>query len=397
MASADAACSSANALLAAGNQAQAERLIRQYLGLYPNNQKLWFMHACCMRSRDMVSRSRRVFAKVVSLGDKTPYGKCSKYVMMLDVNEGVKTNIIQLHKLTDEIEGDILPRWMLARQYYEHGMYDDAIRQYKLILKIWDPGPVLIHQILGNIFEIQGRLDEALKERQLTVRLEQASYSYYGLGTTLTKLGRYSEANEAFARSMSYDQKSASGWAAWANNMLIAGQVSNAVTKCEMALKVDPNHCSALYIYGKCLYEMGNYDDAIEMYKKVISLEPSAETYYVLAVTFNHAKKYDEACDAFEKSAEIDQSSGRLWSDWAWTLLQKREYDEAVGKCEKAVAIDPNDGYTWFYWGACLERKGELEAALVKYKRGAELSPHEDYWLERYTDLEQRLRGNSEK
>ena len=64
-------------LLAAGKQAEAERLVDAYAPFYRANQRVLFLQACCQRSRFWTSASTPRFEAIIRRGTNTPAGACA--------------------------------------------------------------------------------------------------------------------------------------------------------------------------------------------------------------------------------------------------------------------------------------------------------------------------------
>lgn len=82
----------------------------------------------------------------------------------------------------------------------------------------------------------------------------------------------------------------------------------------------------------------GDLDDAIALYKRSITRQPTAPGHTFLGWAYAH--------------------QGRL--------------DEAIAECEKAIQIDPDYGNPWNDIGSYLMARGELDRAIPYFKRASE-------------------------
>jgi tetratricopeptide (TPR) repeat protein len=185
------------AYLSAGSQEKAEQLIDDYCIIFPNHQKLFFYAAACTRSRFMIEEAYFKLKKVYYMNEKTVYAKCAALIIALDNNNEIEKNFALLEKLVAENPDEIMLRWMLAVECRNLGYDEKGAQQYAIILKNWNPGPVLLHQTYANILDNLEKYEESLVHRKLAVELEPCGWSYHGLSVTLYRLKRYAEAREA--------------------------------------------------------------------------------------------------------------------------------------------------------------------------------------------------------
>jgi tetratricopeptide (TPR) repeat protein len=262
-------------LLNDGKQGEAEDFLQTYLAIYPHDQRIAFLYACCRRSRFSIAESTALFQAVVRLGSRSPEGQCAHHIIELDGHRDVGRHFDGLRSLASAHPKDPMIRWMMAVQCRNYDANDEGVFHYKKLFEIWNPGPVLVHQTYGNLLHALKRYDEALVERRKAVELEPAGWSYDGLGLTLTKLERYEEADEAFEYAVEINPDQASYWNNWAVELNAAGEFAEAIKRCQKAIEVDPTHYRAWSNWGLALELQGKLEDALEKYKKALAIDPS--------------------------------------------------------------------------------------------------------------------------
>ncbi|HEX4146540.1 MAG TPA: tetratricopeptide repeat protein [Pirellulales bacterium] len=249
------------ALLAAGYQLEAEALLKQQIGQFPEAQHLvrlvmdekfeeadqfssanrdkiraaqrtLFLLAACARTRFDVKQTTPIFHVVYATDRSLPYAQCAWLVKRLD-SDKMKWASKQIQddafadfkKLADENPDDVFIHWMLAVECRTWERNEEGVEQYQQILKQWNPGPALVHQTYANLLDELGRFDEALVERCKAVKMEPASWTYDGLGNTLKGLGRFDEANEAYITALGMEPICLRYWIHWANGRLGAAKI----------------------------------------------------------------------------------------------------------------------------------------------------------------------------
>ncbi|HLI30138.1 MAG TPA: tetratricopeptide repeat protein [Terriglobia bacterium] len=81
----------------------------------------------------------------------------------------------------------------------------------------------------------------------------------------------------------------------------------------------------------------GEYDMAIELYKRSLDLHPTAEAYTFLGWTYHYQGKLDEAIEECKKAIQIDPEFGNPYNDIGSYLIERGQYDEALPWLERAL------------------------------------------------------------
>lgn len=229
--------SSAMRLLAEGRQLDTEDLLDRAIARFPVDQRILFVRGVLWRSRFCELYAKFYFYAVQSLDGSTPMGQASGVVLAMDRGEKVSDGFEGLQNLARKNPDDLFLHWLFCIQSREHRKHsEEAAAYYKVILKQWNPGPVLVHQTYANILSEQlGRHEEALKHRRIAVELDPQSWSYQGLANTLSKLERYREAEPAYAKAVELDPLDPQHWFQWGACLRRLGRKEDAA-KCDARL-----------------------------------------------------------------------------------------------------------------------------------------------------------------
>ena len=73
----------------------------------------------------------------------------------------------------------------------------------------------------------------------------------------------------------------------------------------------------------------GDYDMAVELYKRSLDLHPTAEAFTFLGWTYRFQGKIDDAIAECKKAIQIDPEFGNPYNDIGAYLIEKGEYDDA--------------------------------------------------------------------
>jgi tetratricopeptide (TPR) repeat protein len=258
------------------------RLVSSHAEDLKPKQRTLFLYAACARSRFETEKSVPAFIAVGAIDPDTASGRCAICMLRLDsVLPGpqklaeVAPAFDALRKLVEEHPRDIMLKWMLAVECRTWSRNAEGAELYKQILEEWDPGPALVHQTYGNLLDELNRHEDALVERQKTIKMEPAGWSYDVLGTTLYDLKRYSESDEAHAMAVRMDPTISYYWSNWAYTLMSEEKFDEAIEKCKRALELDGKNSMALWHWGKALEKQGKLEEALEKYKRFLALAPN--------------------------------------------------------------------------------------------------------------------------
>jgi hypothetical protein len=189
----------------AGNQIKAQQLLALDVDTYPNDQRLAFFNAACIRSRWDLSGARPLLQQAAYLQPGTADALCATYVANIDQGVDITDNFNDLTSLANTNRSDVLILWMLAvecrqleQDYRTSSTGSSAanfgIQCYTVLLsRTHGVGPSLVHQTYGNLLDDMGHTALAVAQRRLAVQEEPAPWSCNPLIDDLDRLGLTAE------------------------------------------------------------------------------------------------------------------------------------------------------------------------------------------------------------
>ena len=131
-------------------------------------------------------------------------------------------------------------------------------------------------------------------------------------------------------------------------------------------------------------YQMGgDYDMAVELYKRSLDLHPTAEAYTFLGWTYRFQGKLDAAIAECKKAIAVDPGFGNPYNDIGAYLIEKGQSEEAIPWLEKAIRSQRYEAYhyPWYNLGRAYAAKEMFKMARECFERALEIEP--DYDLAR--------------
>jgi tetratricopeptide (TPR) repeat protein len=144
------------------------------------------------------------------------------------------------------------------------------------------------------------------------------------------------------------------------------------------ALELDPNLLDAIYNLGLATSYLGEYDEAILNFNKIIYEFPEdARAFNQRAMAYMELKNYNEAFTDFARNILLNPDSNAFYSR-GYALLSINYYKEAQADFYKAVQLDKNNVPCYFYIGVTHLFLGEYFPAITGFSEAVKLD-HLDF------------------
>src|SRR5271157_1047517 len=127
----------------------------------------------------------------------------------------------------------------------------------------------------------------------------------------------------------------------------------------------------------------GEFDRAVELYKRSLALHPTAEAHTFLGWTYHFQGKVEDAISECKRAIEVDPEFGNPYNDIGSYLISLGRLDEAVPWLEQAIQApryEPRH-YPYFNLGRVYYAKGMINRAREYFQQALRIEP--DYTLAR--------------
>lgn len=167
-----------------------------------------------------------------------------------------------------------------------------------------------------------------------------------------------------------------------ANKFLKEKKFEEAIAVIDEALELDPNNLGALEKKGDALFKLGNNDEALLNYEKILQISP------------NHVVRSGKPL--FEKVLEINPNHVFAMNKKGENLLKQDSLDEAILYFDKVLEINPNHADSLSNKGVTLEILGSSEEAKQYFDKALEIDPNQVTALGNKGDAFAKLGNNKE-
>jgi DNA-binding helix-hairpin-helix protein with protein kinase domain/Flp pilus assembly protein TadD len=152
----------------------------------------------------------------------------------------------------------------------------------------------------------------------------------YDQGVVFTRSGRFSEAADAFRRTVTLNQ----------------------------------DFAEAHHELGYALFRLRKYDESIAALEQSVRLRPrSADSYHVLGLSYSATARWNEASQALRQATANNPNSPTFYFDFGVALKNAEDYPSAVRAFQKAVRLRPNYAVAHYELGLAYLANGDQEAA----------------------------------
>lgn len=126
---------------------------------------------------------------------------------------------------------------------------------------------------------------------------------------------------------------------------------------------------------GKTYYNNGEYDKAIEIFKKAVEINPNDDdSWRLLGNSYNRNGQIEEAIKYYLKAAELNPDDSRNWFNLGISYSNNEQYKEAINSFLKVVELYPNDDESWKWLGNSYIKNEQVEDAIKSLLKATELN-----------------------
>jgi tetratricopeptide (TPR) repeat protein len=174
----------------------------------------------------------------------------------------------------------------------------------------------------------------------------------------------------------------------------------DAITVCE---SIEDEECiiNVLYEMADAMFDMAFNDEAIDVYRSIIELDPEEYDAYIgISNSYKGNKDYQNAILWVKKGIEVNPLDAWGHNVLGWTYLEAGQLDDAIAPLEKAAAMDSFYKFPHFNLARVYVLKEDYGKAEYHYGRVLEID--KNYWNARYgieylmciDEAEEKLKGD---
>ena len=157
------------------------------------------------------------------------------------------------------------------------------------------------------------------------------------------------------------------------------GNVNQAITQYQAALKVNPNFAAAHYNLGLLYKQQGQLEQALTAYQAAIQSNPNyIQAQQALALLYGEKGRLDKTIQIFQAILANDANFAEAHFGLGWAYGQQGRFDKAISAYKITLKLNPNHSTARYYLGWIHNQQGRLTEAIQELEIAAKLSPNDE-------------------
>jgi tetratricopeptide (TPR) repeat protein len=248
------------------------------------------------------------------------------------------------------------------------------------------PGPFYAEQLnfepelyygLGDSLDKRDRTTEAIEAYSKAITLRPLyTEAHHNLGLLLADDAKFEEAIAHYNAALKVDPENAGVHDDLGLALSKLGKAQEAIKHYNEAIRIDPKSASAHDNLGTALFRLGQMLQAIEHYSKAIALKPDdSVSHNNIGNVYAMQGEPEKALQHYEKSLNLKPDDPETLNNMANALAALKKFPEAAQKYRQALEVAPDDAGIYCNLGICLKQQGQIDEAIEAFDKAIAIDP----------------------
>jgi len=259
---------------------------------------------------------------------------------------------------------------------------EKALETYKKAVEK-APGFVHMYCILGKMYQIMGRYEEAICEYKMAIWLDSLNFiAYRALCQLYEEIGDFDSAADIYRKLIVIQPYLAEYHSGLAAIMYQKGEIGEAVAHFQNAITINPKvtwTSKVAQLLGYIFQEdVKNIDAAIGAYQTAFILTPKDIDIYInLGSAFYEKGEYDNALSIYRQAIELEPHNAKIYCNLGYLYWGKNQIDEAIKAYETAIKYDSEYDIAYNNLGVIyLDDLGRVQKAIELFESAIKYNPN---------------------
>jgi TonB family protein len=187
-------------------------------------------------------------------------------------------------------------------------------------------------------------------------------------------------ANQEFVHALEFAPDSATLHLAYARNLLLVQNYSEAEVQSRLSLKLWPEDASAHVSLAMALLGLSRNSEATTEAHEALRIFPNDQAALV-ALGFSLAKnqQYKEAIPVLQQALPAALELPIIRKDLGICMVHAGEFDAGIEQLTLFLKASPDDAQAHYFWGVALREKGQPDQAAAHFREAVRIEPNN--WL----------------
>jgi tetratricopeptide (TPR) repeat protein len=127
---------------------------------------------------------------------------------------------------------------------------------------------------------------------------------------------------------------------------------------------------------GVMAYHNGQYEKALELFRKALDLDPAmTEAYNNLGLTYTEINEEEKATEAFKKAIELGPELAAAYNNLGYLFYRLGSYEEAIEMYNEAIGRSTDNSSAYTNLGNAYYKLDKIEEAMDAWKKALAIDP----------------------
>jgi tetratricopeptide (TPR) repeat protein len=231
-----------------------------------------------------------------------------------------------------------------GQSYHLHGKNSDALNRLDKAVALKN-NYLEAYQVRSEVYYQLERYKESLDDCLKCLKLKEDDRGYYNLAQVYEKLGMFTEAEEAYRKSIGKNRQLTGTHYALASMLHSQGNQDRALQAIEQVLQLEPKNLDGLILQSQILAAQGNYPRAIEVLSLASIDYPREPSVFLNRGDFYMLMNQSAfAVIDYSRVLELNPEMARVYYKRAEAYEAIMDYKKALKDYEKLLAMSRYDG-----------------------------------------------------
>ncbi|MEM4160649.1 MAG: tetratricopeptide repeat protein, partial [Thermoplasmata archaeon] len=346
-----------------GRYGEAAENFAEALKINPKNEKFWHGHGLVYMKLNNLDTALKDFETAIQVNPNYPEAWYSKAAVLFHLNKPSEALTAVEHALS--LKKDFKDALLLKGKLLEKiGNYGEAITIFDALISESpkNPGPYIakaeLMERLDNTKEALGALDKAIS-------ISQSNEAYLLKAKILKKHGNIEDALRVYLQLLEKDRANYSLMRLAGECLYELGRYEEASELFKKVLSVQVNSHEAWFWKGKCDIKRNAVKDGIHAMEMAVSLSPKNVKYIrELIRVAKELRNRDLYLKYEEMLTNIEQDNPEVWYEKASAQFESGKLNEAENAVRKALSLKKDYGEALFLLAKIMEMKEDYSGAI---------------------------------